>query len=81
MKLADYKSVYMFDINDWGFTTVNFYLSSMTTGRKFRIVDTARYMNNSKLNLHSKFKTRHGKVQRFTKHRENSILSQRLTFS
>ena len=48
MKLEDYKSVYMFDINGWGFTNVNFYLPTMNNGRKFRIVDTAGYMNNSK---------------------------------
>ena len=53
MKLADYKSVYIFDTNGWGFTNVNFYLPTMTNGRKFRIVDTAGYMNNSKINSNS----------------------------
>ena len=48
MKLEDYKYVYMFDTNGWCFTSVNFYLPTMTNCRKFRIVDTAGYMNNSK---------------------------------
>ena len=48
MKLEDYKYVFMFDTNGWCFTSVNFYLPTMTNCRKFRIVDTAGYMNNSK---------------------------------
>ena len=53
MKLEDYKYVFMFDTNGWCFTSVDFYLPTMTNCRKFRIVDTAGYINNSKINLYT----------------------------